>query len=109
MNIWILITIGVTVSVLFHFIGVYAGAKKIVWFVIVLLWALGIDIATSEIKPKGYREIELMRGRFADTDKLIEQAGDKVSLYELIGIKKSYFDNGGTRLLRVAKEKRQER
>ena len=89
----IVIIIGLLLSVGFHFIGVYAGAKKIVWAVIVLMWAATINIAMSEIKPSGYEEIQKMKGQFSDTDKLIEEAGDEISVYEMIGIKKSYIIN----------------
>jgi hypothetical protein len=34
-----------------------------------------------------------MKGQFADTDQLIEEAGDEVSVYEMLGIKKSYQIN----------------
>lgn len=88
----ILIT-GVILSIIFHLAGVYTGAKKIVWIVIVLMWAGGISIATSEVKPKGYKDIEKMKGKYADTDKLIEEAMPKVTIYELIGIKKSFNTN----------------
>ena len=89
----IVIIIGLLLSVGFHFIGVYAGAKKTVWVVIVLMWAATINIAMSEIKPSGYEEIQKMKGQFSDTDKLIEEAGDEISVYEMIGIKKSYIIN----------------
>ncbi len=91
MTITIVLIIAVLLSIGFHFVGVYAGAKKIVWIMIVLMWAGSINIAMSEIKPKGYEEIEKMKGFYNDTDKLIEEAGDEISVYEMIGIKKSYI------------------
>jgi len=89
----IVVIIGLLLSVGFHFIGVYAGAKKTVWIMIILMWAATINIAMSEIKPSGYEEIQKMKGQFADTDKIIEEAGDEISVYEMIGIKKSYIIN----------------
>ncbi|MEN8303422.1 MAG: hypothetical protein ABFQ64_05065 [Campylobacterota bacterium] len=89
----IVLVVALLLSVGFHFIGVYAGAKKIVWAMIVLMWAGTINIAMSEIKPAGYEEIEKMKGQFADTDKIIEEAGAEISVYEMIGIKKSYITN----------------
>jgi len=93
MTIGFVITIAILLSVGFHFIGVYAGAKKTVWVMIVLMWAATINIAMSEIKPSGYEEIQKMKGQFADTDKIIEDAGEEISVYEMIGIKKSYIIN----------------
>lgn len=89
----IVIMIALLLSVGFHFIGVYAGAKKIVWIMIALMWAGSINIAMSEIKPSGYEEIEKMKGQFSDTDAVILEAGEEISVYELIGIKKSYLIN----------------
>jgi len=93
MNIYILLTVAIGLSVGFHFIGVYAGAKKTVWLMLVLLWAGAINIAMSEIKPKGYTDLKEIKGQFSDTDLLIEEAGEEVSIYEMIGIKKSYQIN----------------
>ena len=89
----IVLIVALLLSVGFHFIGVYAGAKKIVWIMIALMWAGSINIAMSEIKPSGYEEIEKMKGQFSDTDKVIQEAGDEISVYELIGIKKSYISH----------------
>ncbi|MCD6191633.1 MAG: hypothetical protein J7K14_08885 [Sulfurimonas sp.] len=89
----IVLIIAVLLSVGFHFVGVYAGAKKTVWIMIVLMWAGTINVAMSEIKPSGYEEIQKMKGQFADTDKIIEEAGEEISVYEMIGIKKSYIIN----------------
>jgi predicted nucleic-acid-binding protein len=93
MSLTIILVVGIILSIAFHFIGVYVNAKKIVWTVIVLMWAGSINIAMSEIKPKGYEEIKKMQGQFSDTDKLIKEAGDKVSVYEMLAIKKSYVKN----------------
>ncbi len=91
MSLTLLLSIGIIITMLFHFIGVYAGAKKTVWIAIILIWAGVISIATSEVKPKAYDEIKEMKGHYKDTDKLIEDAMPKVSLYELITIKNSYL------------------
>jgi len=93
MTISLVLIVAVLLSVGFHFIGVYAGAKKTVWVMIVLMWAGTINVAMSEIKPAGYEEIQKMKGQFADTDKIIEESGDEISVYEMIGIKKSYITN----------------
>ncbi|EQB39460.1 hypothetical protein M947_05560 [Sulfurimonas hongkongensis] len=93
MSLSIILIVGIVLSIIFHFIGVYAGAKKTVWLVIVLMWAASINIAMSEIKPAGYKAINEMKGKFSDTDKLIDEAGEKISVYELILIKKSYNKN----------------
>jgi len=91
MSLTLLLGIGIVITIIFHFIGVYAEAKKIVWIAIVLIWAGAISIATNEVKPKAYDEIKKMQGKYEDTDKLIEEAMPEVSLYELIKIKSSYL------------------
>ncbi len=93
MSLNIILFAGVVLSVIFHFIGVYAGAKKIVWVMIVFMWAASINIAMSEVKPSAYDEIKKIHGQFSDTDKLIEKAGKEMSLYEFLLIKKSYITN----------------
>jgi len=69
MSLTLLLSIGIAVTIVFHFIGLYADAKKIVWIAIVLIWAGVISIATGEVKPKAYDEIKKMQGRYADTDR----------------------------------------
>lgn len=91
MSLALLLAIGIVISIMFHFIGVYAGAKKIVWIAIILIWAAVISVATSEVKPKAYDEIKQMQGKYPDTDKLIKEAMPKVSVYEMIVIKNSYL------------------
>ena len=91
MSLTLLLGIGIVITIIFHFIGVYAEAKKIVWIAIVLIWAGAISIATNEVKPKAYDEIKKMQGKYEDTDKLIEEAIPEVSLYELVKIKSSYL------------------
>jgi len=93
MSLWIIIVIGVLLSVAFHFIGVYVNAKKTIWLMLVLMWAGAISIATGEVKPGAYEEVEKIKGQFADTDALIEEAGSEMSLYEFLVIKKSYIKN----------------
>jgi hypothetical protein len=93
MSLSIILTIGIILSIAFHFIGVYAEAKKTVWVMIVIMWAGSINIAMSEVKPTGYEDIKKMKGQFADTDQLILEAGDEVSVYEMLKIKKSYQIN----------------
>lgn len=93
MSLPIILTIAILLSIVFHFVGVYAGAKKTVWIMLAIMWAGTFSVAMSEIKPKGYKEIEKMKGQFSDTDKLIEEAMPEVSIYEMILIKKSYSTN----------------
>jgi len=93
MSLALLLGIGIGITIIFHFIGVYADAKRIVWIAIILIWAGVISIATNEIKPKGYEEIKKMKGHYKETDKLINEALPEVSLYELIKIKNNYLQN----------------
>ncbi len=90
MNIYIILSVAAVLSLAFHFIGVYAGATKVVWLMLVLMWAGAINIYMSEIKPSGYEEIEKMKGQFSDTDALIQEAMPEISIYEMLSIKKSY-------------------
>ena len=91
MSLTVIIIIGIILSILMHFVGVYAGARNIVWVVIVLLWAAAISIATSEVKPKAYNDLKKIQGKYADTDKLIAEAQPEISVYEMIVIKKSFL------------------
>ncbi len=93
MNLTIILAAAVILSLIFHFIGVYVGAKKTVWTMLVFVWAVVVGTAMNEIKPAGYEHIEKMKGKYSDTDKLIEEAMPEVSLYEMLTIKKSYQDN----------------
>ncbi len=90
MNIYIVLTTAITLSVIFHFIGIYAGAKKTVWLVIFLLWVAAINIAMSEIKPSGYNFIEKIKGQYPQVDKEIEESLPEISVYEIISIRKAY-------------------
>ena len=93
MSLTIVLSVAVLLSIAFHFIGVYAGAKKTVWLMMLLFWAAGINLAMSEIKPKGYKEIDEMKGQYSDTDMIIQEAGEEISVYEMLTIKKSYNSN----------------
>jgi len=90
MSLMTLIIAGLVVSLGFHFLGVYTKSKKTVWIMLVFVWSAAIGTALNEIKPSGYADIAKMKGKFADTDKLIEESMPEVSLYEMIIIKKSY-------------------
>ncbi|MCW8953825.1 MAG: hypothetical protein OQK48_02660 [Sulfurimonas sp.] len=93
MTLPILLVASALLSLGFHFLGVYIGAKKTIWAMLVFVWAVAIGTAMNEIKPSGYKDIQKMKGQFSDTDKLIEEAMPEVSLYEMIVIKKSYYTN----------------
>ncbi len=93
MSLWIILTVAIIVTIAFHFIGVYAGAKKTVWLMLALMWLAAIDIVTSEIKKEKYVEIEKLQGQYEDTDQLIKDAGDSISIYEMIEIKNSHINN----------------
>lgn len=93
MSLTIILIAAISLSAVFHFLGVYTDSKKTVWIMLVFLWSVAIGTAMNEIKPAGYEDIQKMKGKFSDTDKLIEEAMPKVSLYEMIVIKKSYQTN----------------
>ena len=90
MSLTIILIIAVLLSIGFHFIGIYAQAKKTVWITIVLLWAGAISIAMSEVKPKAYEDLKKIEGKYADTDALIKEAKPEISIYEMILIKNSF-------------------
>ncbi len=85
------IGVGVFATVLLLLAGMYTRSLKLVLGVVIFMWAAAIGAFTNEIKPKGYAEIKKMQGKYADTDKLIKEAGDEVSFYELLQIKRSYY------------------
>jgi len=89
MSLNIILVVGLILSVAFHFVGIYANAKKTVWLMIVLMWAGSINIAMSEVKPKAYDDIKKMQGKYADTDAIIEESLPEISVYEMILIKSS--------------------
>jgi len=93
MNLTILISIGIVITLIFHFIGVYAQAKKIVWIALILIWAGVISIATSEIKAQAYKNIQQMKGQDQDTDNIIKKSMPKISVYEMILIKNSFLNH----------------
>jgi len=90
MTLIIVLLAAFVLSVAFHFVGVYADAKKTVWVMIVLLWAAAINMAMSEIKPKGYIEVEKMKGQYDDVDLLIENSMPNISIYEILEIKNKF-------------------
>jgi len=90
MSLSIILIIAIILSIAFHFVGIYAGAKKTVWLMIVLMWAGSINIAMSEVKPKAYEDLKNIEGKYEDTDKLIKDAKPEVSIYEMILIKNSF-------------------
>jgi hypothetical protein len=89
----IILISAILLSLIFHFVGVYADAKKSVWVAIILFWAAATNIAMSEVKPNGYGEIEKMKGQNSETDLLIKEALPKISIYELIEIKQSFQEH----------------
>ena len=93
MSLAVILIIAVILSIGFHFIGVYTGAKKTIWLMLLIMWAGSFNIAMSEIKPKGYEQIKKIQGQFADTDALIADAGEEISVYEMVVIMQSYQIN----------------
>ena len=93
MSLSILIGVGLLISLAFHFVGVYTESKKTVWIMLLFVWSAVIGTAVNEIKPDGYKNIEKMKGKFTQTDKLIEESMPEISLYEMLVIKKSYYDS----------------
>jgi len=90
MNLTIILLVAIALSVAFHFVGVLAGAKKTVWLMLTIVWAGSINIAMSEVKPKAYEDIKKIQGQFSDTDALIKDAGEHISVYEMINIEHSF-------------------
>ncbi|MDA3947023.1 MAG: hypothetical protein PF439_10135 [Helicobacteraceae bacterium] len=89
MSLTIILLVAILLSILFHFVGVYAGAKKTVWVMLLLVWAGSFSIALQEISPKGYEDVEKIKGKDAGLDRLIEESLPKISVYEMLVIKKS--------------------
>ncbi len=94
MNLTIILIIGLVLTIVFHFIGVYAKALKWVWIAIILIWAGAISLATQEIKPKGYSDLEKLKGKDAELDRVIDEAMPTITVYEMIGIKKVQHERG---------------
>jgi surface polysaccharide O-acyltransferase-like enzyme len=89
----IIIICAILLSIAFHFVGVYAGAKKTVWVMLILMWAAFISLATSEVKPKAYEDLKEIKGKYSDTDALIKESMPKISVYEMLLIRKSFINN----------------
>jgi hypothetical protein len=94
MSLTIILIIAIVLTIIFHFVGVYAGAKKIVWIVLALFWAGSISIALQEIKPKGYDDLKTITGIDTELDATINEAMPKVSVYEMLVIKKKQHEQG---------------
>ena len=94
MSLTIILIIAIILTIIFHFIGVYAGAKKVVWIVLALFWAGSISIAMQEIKPEGYNDLEKLKGVDKELDATIQEAMPKVSVYEMLVIKKKQHERG---------------
>ncbi len=94
MSLTIVLIIAIILTITFHFIGVYAGAKKTVWFMLLIMWAGSISIAMQEIKPQGYSDLEKLKGVDKELDNTIEEAMPKVSVYEMLVIKKKQHERG---------------
>ena len=92
MNLTIILTVAVILTVIFHFIGVYARAQRVVWIMLAIMWAGSISIALQEISPKGYEDLEKIKGKDADLDKLIEESLPQISVYEMLVIKKAQLE-----------------
>lgn len=92
MNLTIILTVAVILTVIFHFIGVYARAQRVVWIMLAIMWAGSISIALQEISSKGYEDLEKIKGKDADLDKLIEESLPQISVYEMLVIKKAQLE-----------------
>ena len=94
MSLTIILIIAIVLTIIFHFIGVYAGAKKVVWIVLALFWAGSISIAMQEIKPQGYKDLEKLQGVDTELDQSIQDAMPKITVYEMLVIKKKQHERG---------------
>jgi len=94
MSLTIILTVAIVLTLVFHFIGVYAKAQKFVWIALALIWAGSISIAMQEIKPKGYEELKKLQGKDPVLDKVIAEAMPEVTVYEMIVIKKTQHEQG---------------
>lgn len=90
----IILISAIILTIIFHFIGVYADAKKFVWVALALIWAGSISIALQEIKPKGYADLKKIQGKSAELDKVIDDAMPHISIYEMLVIKKKQHELG---------------
>ena len=94
MSLTIILTVAIILTVIFHFIGVYAKAQKFVWVALILIWAGSISIAMQEIKPKGYEDLKKIQGKDPVLDKVIADAMPTITVYEMIVIKKTQHERG---------------
>ena len=94
MSLTIILTVAIILTIIFHFIGVYADAKKFVWIALALIWAGSISIALQEIKPKGYEDLKKIQGKNAVLDQVIAEAMPKITVYGMIVIKKTQHEQG---------------
>ena len=92
MSLTIVLIVAVILTVIFHFIGVYARAQRIMWIMLVIMWAGSISIALQEISPKGYEDLEKIKGKDAALDQLIAESLPEISVYEMLVIKKSELE-----------------
>ena len=92
MSLTIVLIVAVILTVIFHFIGVYARAQRIMWIMLAIMWAGSISIALQEIAPKGYEDLEKIKGKDAALDKLIEESLPEISVYEMLVIKKQQLE-----------------
>jgi len=92
MSLTIVLIVAVILTAIFHFIGVYARAQKIMWIMLVIMWAGSISIALQEISPKGYTDLEKIKGKDAALDKLIAESLPEISVYEMLVIKKTQLE-----------------
>ena len=92
MNLTIILIVAVILTVIFHFIGVYARAQRIMWIMLAIMWAGSISIALQEISPKGYEDLEKIKGKDAALDQLIAESLPEISIYEMLVIKKSELE-----------------
>lgn len=94
MSLTIILSVAIILTIIFHFIGVYAGAKKFVWIALALIWVGSFSIAMQEIKPKGYEDLKKIQGKDAALDQVINEAMPKITVYEMILIKKKQHERG---------------
>ena len=94
MSLTVILIVAVILTIIFHFIGVYAGAKKFVWIALALIWVGSISIALQEVKPKAYSDLEKIKGKDAELDKVIDEAMPTITIYEMVVIKKKQHQRG---------------
>jgi len=96
MNLYIIVASGIVLSVIFHFVGVYAKARNIVWVMLLVVWGFFIGFTVNEISPKGYAYIDTIKGKYLETDAKIQKAMPNILLYEMLDIKKNYDEHQKT-------------